>query len=70
MTGAPKSCQAPDEAKRVSTLRAAAALAGYQIARTDPADGPVRYFAIRWGLVRELGGLIAAETFARAAEGD
>lgn len=59
-----------DDAKRVSGLRAAAALAGYQIARTDPADGQVKYFAIRWGLVRYLGDISDAEAFVRAAEGD
>jgi hypothetical protein len=70
MTNAPTPQQPQDEAKRVSGLRAEAALAGYQIARTDPIDGPVRYFAIRWGLVRELGGLGAAEAFIRSTEGD
>jgi hypothetical protein len=58
-----------DDAKRVSTLRAAAALAGYEIARTDPADGPVRFFASRWGVVRELGDIDQAEQFIRVLGG-
>ena len=44
-----------DDPKRFASLRAAAALAGYQIWRTDPADGAVRYFASRWNVVRDIG---------------
>ena len=36
-----------DADKRFATLRAAAALAGFEIWRTNPADGPVRYLAGR-----------------------
>lgn len=34
------------------TLRALAAFAGLQAVRTDPADGPVRYFVIQGQTVR------------------
>jgi hypothetical protein len=48
--------QYTEEEKLFATLRAAAALGGLEILRTDPADGPVRYLG-RWqGVVRELGG--------------
>ncbi len=40
--------------KRFVTLRAAAALAGFELLRTDPQDGPVRYLGVRWGVVREI----------------
>ena len=40
--------------KAFSTLRAAYALEGHTLHRTDPADGPVTYWAERWGLVRYL----------------
>jgi hypothetical protein len=70
MTSASIRAAAPqDDAKRISTLRAAAALAGYQIARTDPADGPVRYFATRWNIARELGDLGQAEHFIQVLGG-
>ncbi|MFY9480107.1 MAG: hypothetical protein WAQ08_20905 [Aquabacterium sp.] len=58
-----------DQEKRISTLTAAAALAGYQIARTDPTDGPVRFFATRWGTTRDLGALENAERFIRVLGG-
>ncbi|HMP11179.1 hypothetical protein [Hydrogenophaga sp.] len=35
-------------------LRAAYAMRGHTLRRTDPADGPVTYWAERWGLVRHL----------------
>lgn len=40
--------------KAFSTLQAAYALRGHTLHRTDPADGPVAYWAERWGLVRYL----------------
>jgi hypothetical protein len=47
---------APDhDAKRFNSLRASAALAGFELLRTDPQDGPARYLGVRWGVVRELG---------------
>lgn len=42
----------PDKA--FSTLRAAYAVTGHALYRTDPKDGPVTYWAERWGLVRYL----------------
>jgi hypothetical protein len=53
MTGSQSFCQ--DDSKRFLSLRAAAALAGFELLRTDPQDGAVRYLGIRWGVVRELG---------------
>ena len=41
--------------KRFVTLRAAAALAGFELLRTDPIDGQVRYLGCKWGVVREIG---------------
>ncbi len=40
--------------KAFSSLRAAFALKGHALHRTDPADGAVTYWAERWGLVRHL----------------
>ena len=49
--------------KAFSTLRAAFALKGQTLHRTDPADGPVTYWAERWGLVRHLPTLHDAALF-------
>jgi hypothetical protein len=44
-----------DDNKRFATLRAAAAMGGLELLRTNPADGQVLYLG-RWkGVVRELG---------------
>ena len=40
--------------KAFETLRAAFALKGYTLHLPDPVDGPVTYWAERWGLVRYL----------------
>jgi len=40
--------------KAFETLRAAMALRGHALHRSDPADGPVTFWAERWGLVRHL----------------
>ena len=40
--------------KAFATLAARFAMAGYQLTRTDPHDGPVSYHAARYGLVRCL----------------
>lgn len=40
--------------KTFATLSARAALLGWQLWRSDAADGPQRFFAGRWGLVRVL----------------
>lgn len=49
--------------KAFSTLRAAYALKGQALHRTDPADGPVTFWAERWGLVRHLPTIDAARRF-------
>ena len=49
--------------KTFSTLRAAYALEGHTLHRTDPADGPVAYWAERWGLVRYLPSIDTARRF-------
>lgn len=60
----------PDECKRFASLRATAALAGFELLRTDPADGPVRYLGSRWGAVREIGtSLDLVEGFVRVMGG-
>lgn len=40
--------------KAFETLRAAFAIQGHALHRTDPTDGPVTYWAERWGQVRNL----------------
>lgn len=42
------------ERKRWSSLAARAALVGWQLWRSDAADGPQRFFAGRWGMVQVL----------------
>lgn len=49
--------------KAFSSLRAAFALNGHALHRTDPADGPVTFWAARWGLVRHLPTLHDAAMF-------
>ena len=49
--------------KAFSNLRAGYALKGHTLHRTDPADGPVTYWAERWGLVRRLPTIDAARRF-------
>lgn len=49
--------------KAFENVRAAAAFKGYTLARTNPADGPVAYYATRWGLIRELRDLAAVAEF-------
>lgn len=49
--------------KAFSTLRAAFAMKGHTLHRTDPADGPVIYLAERWGLVRHLPTIDAMRQF-------
>ncbi|MEY4712242.1 MAG: hypothetical protein RIS88_1692 [Pseudomonadota bacterium] len=44
---------APITDKDFATLRAEAALQGYRLVRSDPADGLVVYFLERFGLVQE-----------------
>lgn len=49
--------------KAFESLRAAFALRGHTLHRTDPTDGPVTYWAERWGLVRFLPTLHDAALF-------
>lgn len=49
--------------KAFDSLRAAFALRGHALYRTDPEDGPVTYWAERWGLVRYLPTLHDAALF-------
>ena len=54
------------ERKAWTTLAARLALAGHQVWRSNPADaGPIRYFASRWGYIREFADLVAVENFAK-----
>lgn len=45
------------DSKTWSTLAAKAALRGWQLWRSDAADGPQRFFLARWGHVRVLADL-------------
>lgn len=49
--------------KIFQSMRVAYALRGHELYRTDPVDGPVTYWAERWGLVRELPTVHDAELF-------
>lgn len=55
--------------KAFATLAAQLALHGHGLARSDPSDGPVRYYATRWGMVHELPDLEAVESFAKQVMG-
>lgn len=46
------SAAATEERKAWTTLMASAALLGWQLWRSDAADGPQRYFLGRWGRIR------------------
>ena len=54
---------AAHEGKAFATLAARFALAGHTLARSNPADGAVMYYAGRWGLHRALPDLEAAARF-------
>jgi hypothetical protein len=59
-----------DDSKRFDTLRAAAALSGFELLRTDPSDGRVRYIGIKWGTAREIGTCLdLVESFVRVLGG-
>jgi hypothetical protein len=59
-----------DEEKYFATLRAAAALGGLELMRTNPADGRVTYLGSWKGVVRELGtDLIIVAGFVRVMGG-
>ena len=49
--------------KAFSTFAARAALRGWQLWRSDAADGPQRFFAARWGQVRVLADLDEVDRF-------
>jgi hypothetical protein len=49
--------------KVFQSLRAAYALHGHALQRTDPNDGAVTYWAERWGLVRYLPTIDTARRF-------
>ena len=51
------------EGKAFLTLRAQLALKGHSLSRTPADDGRVRYYASRWGMVRELNDLAAVAQF-------
>ncbi len=53
--------------KTFSHLAAVAALRGYQLWRSDAADGPTRYFAGRWGMVQVLADREEVELFLERA---
>lgn len=49
--------------KAFQNLRAQFAMQGHTLQRTESKDGAVTYFATRWGLVRYLPTLEAAQRF-------
>ena len=51
--------------KAWASIQARGALAGWQLTRTDPRDGPPQFFALRWGRLRPLASLEACEAFLR-----
>ncbi len=57
--------QHDDDGKRFATLRALLALKGYSLSRTHGDDGPVCFYVMRWGLVRELRDIAAVRAFAQ-----
>lgn len=52
------------DTKWFATLRARLALAGWTLSRTAAGDGPATYYAIRWGMARDLASLDAVAEFA------
>lgn len=48
-------------------MQARAALRGWQLWRSSAADGPVRYFVARWGMVRALADLDEVEQWLERA---
>lgn len=49
--------------KHFKTLAARFALAGHVLVESNPAHGPVSYYATRWGMAKLLPDLDAAEAF-------
>lgn len=61
---------APPGDKEFSTLRAMAAMRGHQLHRSNPTDGPVAYWATRWGIARELPTIEDVRAFVRQIGGE
>lgn len=55
--------------KEFSTLRALAAMRGHALHRSDPADGPVKYWATRWDMARDLQTIEEVRDFVRQIGG-
>lgn len=55
--------------KAFATMAAQCALQGHTLTRSNPNDGPVTYYASRWGLVRHLPNLDAVRAFVRMVGG-
>lgn len=55
--------------KAFKTMAATLALQGHILTRSNPSDGPVTYYATRWGLVRNLPDLDAVAAFLRQIGG-
>lgn len=51
--------------KNFYTFRARLRLVGHALSQTEASDGPRRYMASRWGMMRELRDLCAVEAFAK-----
>ena len=49
--------------KAFATLAARYALAGHSLVRSTPAQGGATFYAMRWGMIRPLPDLVAAERF-------
>ena len=55
--------QRPEDAKRCAILAAQYALAGHVLIKSQTGEGPAPYYATRWGLIRPLDDLDAAEAW-------
>ncbi|MFY9480106.1 MAG: hypothetical protein WAQ08_20900 [Aquabacterium sp.] len=66
MSNADRDNENDESAKRLCTLKAFAALAGFQIVRSHPEDGPVKVIATRWSIGFEFDDLSLAEQFIAA----
>ena len=49
--------------KQSATLAARYAMAGHVLVQSNPAHGPVRFYATRWGMAKVLPDLDVAEAF-------
>lgn len=52
-----------DDSKEFETLRAAFALRGHVLAKTDKTDEPRAFYASRWGMARHLPNIEEAKQF-------